>query len=350
MLKRILIAALWLPLAALAQSYPSPTFNNVTVQGTLSVTGAPTFTAPVPISSGGTGQTTASAAAHALGLGTTDTPTFFGITVNGSTAHGVTVGQGNGLPFTWTAAGTAGQPLLSGGASADPSYGTLGVTAGGTGGTSLAQYNILAGNGTGAIFAIGPNTSSYVLTSNGAASFPSFQAIPWGAPGAIGTTTPAAGKFTTLQATAAITPSTTAGIVGTTAGDNANAGSVGEYISATNSAGTSLTSATAATVTSILLTAGDWNVGGTVVLAGGGGASMTNSVGGISSTAATFGGIGTYSQLATGGLGSGGAWVCPTPTVRYNVTTNTTVYLIGLASFSSGTVSASGVIWARRVR
>lgn len=271
------------------------------------------------------------------------------VTVTGSTAHGITIGQGSGT-FTWTGSGTAGQPLLSGGATADPAYGTLSVGGGGTGTASLAQYNVLVGNGTSAIAAIGPSTSGYVLTSNGAAAFPSFQAIPWGTPGSIGATTPAAGKFTTLQATGVITPSTTAGIVGTTAGDNVNAGSVGEYVSATNSSGTSLTSGTAATVTSILLTAGDWNVGGTVLLTAGGGASMTNSVGGISSTAATLGGIGTYSQLQTGGLGSGGGWAYPTPIIRYDVTTNTTVYLIGYASFSSGTVSATGVIWARRIR
>jgi hypothetical protein len=39
MLKKILIAALWLPLTALAQTYPSPTFQNLTLTGTLTSTG-----------------------------------------------------------------------------------------------------------------------------------------------------------------------------------------------------------------------------------------------------------------------------------------------------------------------
>jgi hypothetical protein len=39
MLKKILIAALLLPLLAFGQSYPSPTFNNLTVQGTFTASG-----------------------------------------------------------------------------------------------------------------------------------------------------------------------------------------------------------------------------------------------------------------------------------------------------------------------
>lgn len=54
----------------------------------------------------------------------------------------------------------------------------LSVSQGGTGASALTQYNILAGNGTSAISAIGTGTSGWVLTSNGGASFPSFQAIP----------------------------------------------------------------------------------------------------------------------------------------------------------------------------
>lgn len=53
------------------------------------------------------------------------------------TNHGVVLsGAANAL--TATAAGSAGQPLLSGGASADPAYGTLGISFGGTGQTTKA--------------------------------------------------------------------------------------------------------------------------------------------------------------------------------------------------------------------
>lgn len=50
----------------------------------------------------------------------------------------------------FTAAGTAGQALLSGGATV-PTWGTLGVGAGGTGATSLTSGGLLRGNGTSAI-------------------------------------------------------------------------------------------------------------------------------------------------------------------------------------------------------
>jgi len=140
MLKKLKLGlvALLLPALALAQTYPSPTFNNVTVQGTLAVTGAPTFTAPVPISSGGTGQTTASAAAHALGLGAADSPTFTGLTLSTT---------------------------------------PLSVASGGTGGATQAQYQPLAGSGTGAITTLGTGTAGQVLTSNGNAAYPSFQNV-----------------------------------------------------------------------------------------------------------------------------------------------------------------------------
>ena len=50
----------------------------------------------------------------------------------------------------FSAAGTAGQALLSGGTGV-PTWGTLSVGAGGTGATSFTAGSILAGNGTGAI-------------------------------------------------------------------------------------------------------------------------------------------------------------------------------------------------------
>ena len=54
---------------------------------------------------------------------------------------------------------------------------TIAVANGGTGATSLTQYEVLLGNGTSAIAAVsGVGTSGYVLTSNGAGSAPTWQA------------------------------------------------------------------------------------------------------------------------------------------------------------------------------
>lgn len=54
---------------------------------------------------------------------------------------------------------------------------TLSVAKGGTGSTSLIAYQLLAGNGTGAVTTFGNGTSGYVLTSNGAGALPSFQNV-----------------------------------------------------------------------------------------------------------------------------------------------------------------------------
>lgn len=55
--------------------------------------------------------------------------------------------------------------------------GTLPVANGGTGQTSLTQYSVLLGNGTGVIAGATPNLAGYVLTSNGPSANPSFQQI-----------------------------------------------------------------------------------------------------------------------------------------------------------------------------
>ena len=57
--------------------------------------------------------------------------------------------------------------------------GTLPVERGGTERTSHTAFATLHGNGVGAIAAIGPNaTAGTVLMSNGAAAYPTFQALP----------------------------------------------------------------------------------------------------------------------------------------------------------------------------
>jgi hypothetical protein len=77
-MRKLLLLLALLPALAFAQSYPSPTYNNVTVNGTAtiphaaitggSITGV---SPPIPITSGGTGSATQSAALAALlGLST----------------------------------------------------------------------------------------------------------------------------------------------------------------------------------------------------------------------------------------------------------------------------------------
>lgn len=143
-------------------------------------------------------------------------------------------------------------------------------------------------------------------------------------------------------------------IVGVTAASNAAAGSVGEYVSSTLAAGsaTALTSATAKTVTSISLTAGDWDVWGVVGLAPAGSTTTTVQVGAISTvnnTLPTVPGEGAYyATSAQSPAGQGN--IFPVGMTRVSIAATTTVYLIAQSTFAVSTSAAYGFIGARRVR
>lgn len=146
-----------------------------------------------------------------------------------------------------------------------------------------------------------------------------------------------------------ITPATTAGIKGTTAGDNANSGSIGEFPTPTNLSGVSLASNTSTNVASVVLTAGDWDVSGTVIF-NPTGASTQQFITSISTTTSTIGGGFNNGRVNFGSALSGAAVSLPTPVVRINVTTTTTVYLVAQVILSAGTMTGDGFIRARRVR
>jgi hypothetical protein len=184
--------------------------------------------------------------------------------------------------------------------------------------------------------------------------------VPLATPPAIGAATPNSGSFTTLNATSAaisggvsvggaISPSTTNGIAGTTAGDNANTGSVGEYLSATFSG---VTMSSQINLTSISLTAGDWDVEGSAVYSLSTG-NLGNCTAGITTVSNSFGPAGTYNQIWSGGSTSTINTIADTtPLVRINVTSTTTVYFTGSCAVSNGTGSpiAVGNMRARRIR
>lgn len=168
----------------------------------------------------------------------------------------------------------------------------------------------------------------------------------------VGATTPASGAFTTLVATGAITPSQTSGIVGTTTNNSANAGSVGEVISSSiASPGGSITNLTAANVTSISLTAGDWDVWGDIFPIPSGSALITQMRGTITTTTAAIGAVGDpgcFFQQISLAAGVGGS--IKVGTVRLNLASTTTVFLVTQLAFSAGTCTAFGQIFARRRR
>lgn len=165
----------------------------------------------------------------------------------------------------------------------------------------------------------------------------------------VGATTPSTVAATSLSSTGNFTPSQTNGIVGTTTNNNANAGSVGEYVSAITGSTVPLTTTTAANVISISLTAGDWDVSGTIQFLPAGTTAVGTFASSISTTTATRGAYQNETLLIfTAGVGS--PQQIPTPIVRVSVASTTTVYLIAYAGFTTSTMTANGQIRARRVR
>lgn len=168
---------------------------------------------------------------------------------------------------------------------------------------------------------------------------------------ALGATLDSAKDFTVVGS---LTTSQTAGIIGTTTNNDANTGSVGEFVSSVIVLGSAvaLTTATAANVTSISLTAGDWDVWGNVNFTGGATTKLKGTYGGINTSSATIPSlelrtsyIGQDTTVFVNGIPAYN--VLPT---RISVSGTTTVYLVGVATFSVSTCSVFGGMYARRVR
>lgn len=143
---------------------------------------------------------------------------------------------------------------------------------------------------------------------------------------------------------------TTGGIVGTTTNDNADAGKVGEFISSVLASGSavSLTSTTSADITSISLTAGDWDVFGNIGFIFTGTTSPSWNCW-ISATSATAPDISLYSGGAILGALTTGVGDA-TPYFRASLSGTTTIYLSARANFAGGSATGCGGIYARRVR
>jgi hypothetical protein len=139
-------------------------------------------------------------------------------------------------------------------------------------------------------------------------------------------------------------------IWGATGGTPDPAGYIGEVVSSAVllSAPVSLTTGVAANMTSISLSAGDWDVSGTITFQGVT-ATMSAVVAGISTTSATL------------PANSNRAWLSVVTTVlsstnsialtdtQINVPTTTTVYAVGVANFTAGTITEFGQLRARRI-
>jgi len=137
-------------------------------------------------------------------------------------------------------------------------------------------------------------------------------------------------------------------------GSTASSGKIGEVISSSIPSGSavSLTTATAANITSISLTPGDYDVRGNIIFVPAGTTTVSQVKGSINSTSATHatppnGGayFNTQSTLTTGAEQA--KVLAP---MVINVSTTTTYYLVATAAFGVSTMTAYGCIVARRIR
>lgn len=128
---------------------------------------------------------------------------------------------------------------------------------------------------------------------------------------------------------------------------------IGEVISGVLASGSavSLTTATAKTVTSINLPAGEWDIEGVVDFLPAGTTSITQLSHGVSETADTLGGQDTFGQLSIAANVPGANVIAlPTPESRISLAAPATIYLIAKATFTVSTMTAYGSIVARSVR
>ena len=143
---------------------------------------------------------------------------------------------------------------------------------------------------------------------------------------------------------------TTGGIIGTTTNDNAGSGKVGEFVSSVISSGSaiSISNSIAKNLTSISLTAGDWDVWGNVGFIVSGSGALTFDAW-TSTTSATLPDLSLYNgtTMASALMGTCGVLA---PLARYSLSATTTIFISAFAAFASGTVTMCGAIYARRVR
>jgi hypothetical protein len=137
---------------------------------------------------------------------------------------------------------------------------------------------------------------------------------------------------------------------GVSDGSSAAAGMVGEVISSVVTSGVPLTTNVAASVASISLSAGDWDVQGEVwgAISTGGSTGMVvaiNTSAGIPTLS-----LGTARSQINTSFTASALTILPIAPCRVNLAATTTYFLVAQIAFPSGATTATGKIWARRAR
>jgi hypothetical protein len=140
-------------------------------------------------------------------------------------------------------------------------------------------------------------------------------------------------------------------IQGTTAAGNATAGYVGEFVSSSvlSASAISISTNTAKNLTTISLTAGDWDVWGNVSFLAASTTVMTFGIAWVSSTSATLPDSSLRSIWGGNITGPNNIGVLALQQ-RFSLSGTTTIYISGYSSFATSTMTMCGNIFARRVR
>lgn len=145
-------------------------------------------------------------------------------------------------------------------------------------------------------------------------------------------------------------------IPGTTTNDNAAAGMIGEYVSNTIASGSAvpLTTNQPANVATISLTAGDWDVAFDAWFTGNAATTVTRAQSGPSVTSNTlpttldaltevaYNAVTIFNNATT--ISQGGT------AARFSLANTTTIFAVSQATFGVNSMSAYGILRARRVR
>jgi len=143
-------------------------------------------------------------------------------------------------------------------------------------------------------------------------------------------------------------------IRGTQTNDAAIAGNVGEYITGTQTTPQALTSATALSIASVTLTAGDWDVQGIIQFGGAITTTQTLFVAWVGTAVNTLDqSMPVSTTLAGYGLAAhnfSAIHALVTPVARFSLASTTVVFVSAWCTFGTSTENAKGFIWARRKR
>lgn len=142
---------------------------------------------------------------------------------------------------------------------------------------------------------------------------------------------------------------------GTATNDAAGAGQIGELLSAQLLAAstTSLVTATAKDITTLSLTAGDWEVSGVIHFVPANTTTVQGLVASISATtntAASPDAVGGYANSSAAYTSTGVVNSVTIPAIRISLAATTTYYLVATATFGVSTCTGYGTIRARRLR